>query len=809
MAPTLANKSLVFTFADVTVREREFAFVKAGQVLQVEPKAFRLLLILIRNPNKLIAKEELLNSVWGETAVTENSLARNIALLRRLLGDDPREPRFIETVSGIGYRFICPVEVTEEPAVALPSTRSAEIVQPNGTETGMVSSALLPQDSVEAAKGSTDAIARFLRSRGKWAVGAGAAVVICVGLVFWLYASRQAHSLTDKDSIVLAEFVNTTGDAVFDGTLRQGLAVQLGQSPFLSLVSDQQIQHTLSLMGQPPDARLAAGTARLLCQRIAAAAVVEGSIASLGTEYVIGLRAVSCRTGEVLGEQQVQAARKEDVLKELSRASAQLRKKLGESLSTVERFDTPLDEATTPSLDALLAYTMGRKELILHADCQAAVPLFQRAIDLDPNFAMAHLSLGLCQIHLGQTGLAAESIRKAFELREHASEWEKFAIESRYYFAVVGDLPKARQVYRLWAQIYPREHIPLGVLGQDIDPELGRYDEALADTREALARSPQNPEDYEGLVVAYLNLGQLDKAQATADEASGKKLEAMDLPQHLYHLAFLRKDAGAMTRQAAWAMGKPGLEDVLLSYEADTAAFNGQIEKARELSRRAITSALQAGEIETAAAYQSESAIREGLFEDFAEARKEEEAALAHSTTRDVEARAAFALALAGGPAERLVEDLARRFPEDTMVQFIFLPVIRAQMSLNHRDPARAIKELDVAAPFELGNASLEQAFPFALYPCYLRGNAFLASSKGKEAAVEFQKILDHPGIVINEPIGALAHKDLARAYALMGQLDKAQASYREFMSLWHEADARSPIFHEASLEYRQLGGAK
>ncbi len=808
MVPTIPAKSFVFRIADATVREREFAIVRAGKVQQIEPKAFRLLLILIRNPDRLITKEELLSSVWGETAVTENSLARNIALLRRLLGDDSRAPRFIETVSSIGYRFICPVEVAEEPAGDLAGTRVAEVSHLNGSESGAASVAGLPHVSIDAARERPDATAAVLAPKATWAAVAGV-VFLGVGLVVWLYASRPSRALTDKDSIVLADFANTTGDAVFDGTLRQGLAVQLEQSPFLDLVPDQQIQHTLSLMGQPPDARLASGSARQLCQRIAAAAVVEGSIASLGTEYVLGLKAASCRTGEVLGEEQVQAARKEEVLKALSRASAQLRKKLGESLSTVEKFDTPLDEATTPSLDALFAYTMGRRELIGHGNVSAAVPLFQRAIDLDPNFAMAHLSLGLSQVTLGQPGLAGESIRRAFELRQHVSEWEKFAIESRYYFAVVGDLPKARQVYRLWAQIYSRDLIPVSVLGQDIDPELGRYEDALADNREALARSAQRPEDYEGLVVAYMNLGQLDNAQATADEAARKKLEAMDLPQHLYHLAFLRKDAGEMAREAAWATGKPGVENVLLSYQADTAAFNGQIGKARELSRRAIDSARQAGESEAAAAYQSQSAIREGLFGNLAEARQQAEAALALSRTRDVESRAAFALALARGPAETLAEDLAHRFPEDTIVQFVFLPVIRAQLALNHGDPAGAIKELDAGSAFELSTGSVEQEYPFALYPCYLRGVAFLAGNKGKEAAAEFQKILDHPGIVINEPIGALAHKNLARAYAQMGQPEKARASYEEFLTLWHGADTRSPVFEEASLEFRRLGGAK
>ena len=814
MTPTIASKSFVFRFADVTVREREFAIVRAGQVQQVEPKAFRVLLMLLRNPNKLIAKEELLTWVWGDTAVTENSLARNIALLRRLLDDDSREPRFIETVSGIGYRFLCPVEVSEEPTGNLDITRSEDLGAPNGWTAhpanghiGSGADVSAPQAPANVATVRREAVAVSSKSAARWALSA-AAVLVGVGLALWLYGSRHRHSLTDKDPIVLADFANTTGDSVFDGTLRQGLAVQLTQSPFLNLVSEQQIQRTLFLMGQAPGARLTFDVARQLCQRIAATAVVEGSIAGLGSEYVLDLKAVSCQSGDALAEEQLQAARKEDVLKVLSNASAQLRKKLGESLSTVEKFDAPLDQATTPSFQALQAYTLGRRDLILHSDSIAAIPLFQRAIDLDPNFAMAYLSLGLCQMNQGQRGTASDSFRKAFELREHTSDWEKFAIESRYYYGVVGNLVKAREIYRLWARIYPREAIPLSVLAE-IDPQLGRYDDALVDSRESLTIRPWNPEDYEGLIVAYMNLNQLGNARATADQASRKKLQSIDLHGHLYHLAFLQKDEGEMARQVAWSVGKEGVEDLLLSYQADTAAYSGQIEKARELSRRAVASAEQAGEKETAAGYQAESAMREALFGDLAEARKLATDALVLSTSRDVEARATFALALAGGPADRLAEDLAQRFPEDTLVQFIFLPVIRAQLALNRPDPAQAIKELDTSAPYELAKASPMEIFPFGLYPVYVRGNALLASNHGKQAAVEFQKILDRPALVLNEPIGALALQGLARSYVLQQQPGKARASYQEFMTVWHQADARSPIFREASSEYRQLGGAK
>ncbi|MGA3224393.1 MAG: winged helix-turn-helix domain-containing protein [Acidobacteriaceae bacterium] len=816
MTPTFATKSFVFRFADVTVREREFAIVSAGQVQQVEPKAFRVLLMLLRNPNNLITKEELLSGVWGDTAVTENSLARNIALLRRLLGDDPREPRFIETVSGIGYRFLCPVEVSEEPLGNLDLTRSDDLrtangwkAQPANGHAGSSTDVPLPQSSANAATVRREALVGSSISAAMWVLIAGAVLIGVAALALWLNGSRHRHSLTDKDSIVLADFTNTTGDRVFDGTLRQGLAVQLTQSPFLNLVSEQQIQRTLLLMGQAPGARLTFDVARQLCQRIAAAAVVEGSIASLGSEYVLDLKAVSCQSGDALAEEQVQAARKEDVLMGLSRASAQLREKLGESLSTVERFDAPLDQATTPSFEALQAYTLGRRALILHSDCIAAIPLFQRAIDLDPNFAMAYLSLGLCHMNQGERGLGSDGIRKAFELREHTSDWEKFAIESRYYYGVVGNLAKAREIYRLWALIYPREAIPLSVLGQEVDPQLGRYDDALVDNRGALTLRPWDSNYYEGLVVAYINLDRLGNARATADEANKKNLESIDLHSHLYHLAFLQKDEGEMASQIAWSVGKEGVEDLLLSYQADTAAFRGQIEKARELSRRAVASAKQAGEKETAAGYQAEWATREALFGNQAEARKLASDALVLSTSRDVEARAAFALALAGAPANRLADDLAQRYPEDTMIQFVFLPLIRAQLALNRRDPAQAIKELDTSAPYEMGKQSPLEIFPFALYPVYVRGKAFLAGDNGKQAVVEFQRIVDRPALVLNEPIGALAVLGLARSYVLQQQPDKARASYREFMSGWHEADARNPIFQQASSEYRRLGGVK
>jgi eukaryotic-like serine/threonine-protein kinase len=782
----MGNKSFIFKFSDVEAHEREFLLVKAGGVLAVEPKAFRVLLILLRNPKKLIPKEELLNAVWGDAAVTENSLTRAIALLRKLLGDDAREPRFIETVATVGYRFVCQVEALEEDAGEPQSTAGAA---------GRLPASAAPGTAESKTAG---------RSGRRWMAPALAIAIAGAGVWAWLSFSHNVQALTDKDTVVLSEFANSTGDPVFDAALQQGLEVQLEQSPFLELVPGAQIQHTLSLMGASAGTRLTPQVALEICERIASAAVIEGSIASLGSQYVLGLKAVNCRTGSVLAQTQAQAERKEDVLNSLSAASAGLRAKLGESLRSVEKFDTPLEQATTPSLEALEAYSLGRRELNWHGNPAAGSPLFQRAIELDPNFAMAQLSLGLCYVSLGETGSATESIRRAYELREHVSQWEQFAIESRYDFAVLGDLPKARAVYELWAQVYPREYIPVAVIAGEIDPDLGQYEKALQGVQHALSLSPAHPEAHEALVVAHMNLNQLDKAQATADEAARRGLESTDLQVYLYQLAWLRRDERQMAQQVAWSAGKRGFEDVLLAAEADTAAAAGELGKARELTRRAIAMARQSDEQETAADYQVAAAIREALFGNAGEAREQAAAALELSKSRDVEARAAIALAIAGGLAQPLAEDLARRFPEDTLAQGNYLPTIRGQLAVARGDAAKAVLELQPASPYELGNIALNN-LPFSLYPIYVRGNAFLAAREGYKAGAEFQKILDWPGVVLNQPIGALAHLGLARAYRMQGQAAQARSAYRDFFSLWSEADTGVPILVQAREEFAAL----
>jgi eukaryotic-like serine/threonine-protein kinase len=626
----------------------------------------------------------------------------------------------------------------------------------------------------------------------RWkAIIPAAAVVLALSVGGYFYF-RPSPKLTNKDTIVLANFTNTTGDPVFDGTLRQAMAVQLEQSPFLSLVSEQQIQQTLTLMGQPGDAKLTPAIAVQLCQRTGSTAVLEGSIASLGSQYVLGLKAVNCRTGNNLSEEQVRATSKEEVLAAADKAAASLRRRLGESLSSVEKFSTPLEQATTPSLEALQAYTLAT-EKNLQGEIAPSVPFFERAIQLDPSFAMAYIGLGYTYSNFGKPNLAAVNFKKAYDLRDRVTEREKLVIESAYYGNVSGDLGKAIKAQEILEQTYPRYLWAPNDLSF-IYRQLGDHEKALAEAQEAARRGFLN---YDALTLAYLNLNRLDEARTTAEQGLAKNTDDFLLRVALYSLAFLENDASGMAKQVAWSVGKPGSEDSLLDLAADTAAYSGRLREARNFSRRAVTTAEGAGNKEAAAAYESSAAVREGLLGNAPEARRRATAALSISTVRDAQFGAALALALAGDPrGGSLAEDLARRFPADTLVQVNYLPTIRARLALNHTNAQKAVEVLQATSPYELATGTL---------PAYMRGEAFLAAHQHIEAATEFQKILDHPGIVVNEPIGALARLQLGRAYAMSGYTAKARVAYQDFLTLWKDADSDIPILKEAKAEYAKL----
>ncbi|MGA7274785.1 MAG: tetratricopeptide repeat protein, partial [Candidatus Udaeobacter sp.] len=631
----------------------------------------------------------------------------------------------------------------------------------------------------------------------------GLVIFLAIGALY--YRSLRGATLTDKDTVLLADFANSTGDPVFDATLRQGIAVQLEQSPFLSLVSDSQISQTLGLMGRPPDAKLTPEIARELCQRIGSKAFIAGSIASLGTQYVVGLRAVNSVSGATIAEEQVQAPAKENVLDALSRGATKLREKLGESLSTLQKFDTPLEQATTTSLEALQAYSLGIKSLVGRGDNAAALSFFQRAVEIDPKFANAYAVLGEVYSNLGEMGLAADAFQKAFSLHDKASEAERFHIDSAYYSWGSGNLEKALPIYEQWQRTYPRDNGGFNNLGC-ILYQLGQYDRALANEQQAVRLDPAGSMHYANVVSDYLYLDRFDEAHAAANDAKAKGADSPVLESFLYQLAFVKGDAAGMAEAANWGVGKAGIEDLLLYYQAGTAAYSGSLKKSREFSSRAIALATQAGHKETAASYSADAALREALLGNSAEAKRDATAALNLSHGRDVQFGAALAFALSGEVAEaqELTDDLAKRFPEDTEVQFNYLAALRAQLALSRNEPSAAINTLEIASPYELGVPN-QAAFAPALYPVYVRGTAYLAEKNGAAAANEFQKILDHRGIVFNELIGALAHLGLARAYTLSGDTEKAKAAYQDFLTLWKNADHDVPVLTQANAEFAKL----
>jgi serine/threonine protein kinase/tetratricopeptide (TPR) repeat protein len=645
-------------------------------------------------------------------------------------------------------------------------------------------------------------------STGKrWKIVVPAFFLILTLSVAIYLRSRHSVKLTDKDTIVLADFTNATGNPVFDDTLRQGMAVQLAQSPFLSLISEERIQQTLGLMGQSADARLTPTVAREICERTDSAAVLDGSIARLGSQYVLGLRARDCRTGQVLAEEQAQAAREEDVLNALGQIASKFRTRVGESLTTVEKHNTPLAEATTPSLDALRALTTANK-VAGSGGSAAAVPFFKRAIAIDPNFATAHAALGRMYGDIGEPVLSAESTSKAYELRDHASDNEKFFITASYEMQVTGNMEKARETCELWAQTYPREYAPHGFLSGIIYPTFANYEKVIEEAEASVALARGFTFGYLNLSFGYEYLGRWPDAENALQRAAKLKLENPAFSIQGYDLAFLKGEQAAMDREVARAKGQAGAEQDIDNHQAFVLGYSGHLQQARRMSQRASELAEQSTRSESVAQYEIGAALREAFFGNLPVARRGAMAALQLSKDRGVEYGAAFALAVAGdfSQTQALANDLERRFPEDTSVRFNYLPTVRALLALNRNEPFKAIEVLQVAAPYDLASPpSSFHGFFGSLYPVYVRGQAYLAAHRGTEAAAEFQKILDHRGIVVSDPVGIAARLQSGRAFALSGDTAKAKAAYQDFLALWKDADPDIPILKQAKAEYAKL----
>ena len=789
---------------DLELDPRAYELRRSGRRLKLERIPMELLLLLVERRGELVTREEIIERIWGKDVFLDTDSGINAAIrkIRQVLKDDPEKPLFIQTISGKGYRFVAPmVEVRAPVGGQGGSTVKADVVGATLVNSG--------DRDLEEATTSAKAAGAPSAIRKHWRVIVPAAVAVVLSVAAYLYF-HHTPKLTDKDTIVLADFTNTTGDPVFDGTLRQGMAVQLEQSPFLSLISEERIQQVLKLMDKPADARLTPEIAREICQRTTSAAVLDGSIASLGSQYVLGLRASDCRTGDVIAEEQVQAARKEDVLNALGQIASKFRTRLGESLTTVKRHDTPLAEATTSSLEALKAYSAGW-QVSYSSGAAAAVPFFSRAIEIDPNFVSAYAALGRMYGDIGESVLSAKNTSEAYRLRDRASDQEKFFISVTYDLQVTGNLEKAQQVCDVWIQTYPRAWLPHALLSGAIYLPLGKYEEAVEETKTALGIDPDFAIGYANLAINYVSIGRTAEAENTLQQAFERKLEIPDFSVLRYAIAFLKDDRKGMEREAAQSREKPGVDDWMANSEGFVLAYSGQLEEARKMSRRAAELARKAVRRETEALYETDAAVREALFGNVSTTRQRAVDALEIANSKDVGYGAAFALALSGdsSQSQALTEDLSRRFPEDTRVQFIYAPTLRALLALNRGQPSKAVELLQTAIPYE-GGIPTEGGSEFLLgagnlYPAYVRGLAYLAAHQGVEAEAEFQKILDHRGVVLSDPIGALAHLQLGRAYALSGDKTKARSAYQDFLVVWRHADPDIPIFKQAKAEYAKL----
>jgi DNA-binding winged helix-turn-helix (wHTH) protein/tetratricopeptide (TPR) repeat protein len=780
----------LYEFGPFRIDPEQRQLLRQNQPVPLQPKAFDILLVLVENSEKVVSKDDLMKSVWPDTFVEESNLAQHIFVLRKTLGDAVEEKRYIVTVPGRGYRFAQTVrsvaleEVDErEVAVATSADQEEQIV---------VASRSLAKVTIDREK---------TRSPRLWMAVAAVVVAILVSAGLYWRAQRKPK-LTEKDTIVLADFDNKTGDPVFDGTLRQGLSAQLEQSPFLNLLSDSRIVQTLALMSQPKDARLTPELTREVCQRSASAAVLSPSIGQIGARYLLTLTAVNCSTGDSLASAQAEAVDKNHVLDALGRTASDLRSKLGESLASVQKYDVPPEDVTTSSLEALQAYSLGKRaENLNRGEC---LTFYQRAISLDPNFAQAYVGMGVYYYNQDDGARGTQYLRKAYELRQRVSEREKLAIETMYAMIALGDCEAAFKSEVLFTQTYPQNYGGFTNLGVFAGC-LGDYDRSLAAGQQAMKLNPAVAKNYSNLIIDYLHLNRLDEARAVEQDAKNHNLDSTFAHANLYLVEFLRHDHEAMEREVAEAnVGHPGGNELVLYNESDTAAYSGHFVEARKLTRQGVDVALRSDDKETAAECEAEAAVREALVGNATLAKGQAKGVVAHSNGKDTEAMAAVALGLAGDTADaaRLADDLSKRFPEDTVVRYNFLPAIGAVIALAKGDPAKAVEALASATPYELGQTT--QLASFVLYPVYLRAQGYLAG-KQATAAAEFQKILDHPGLVVNEPIGALAHLGLGRAYVLSHDSVKAKAEYKNFLSLWKDADPDIPILTQAKAEYAKL----
>ncbi len=767
-----------YEFGEWRLDPAEHLLLRNGKPVALTPKVFETLVVLVENAGRLVQKDEFVKRVWPDTFVDDVALAKNISQLRKLIGNGHGPA--IETVPKLGYRLLVPVRLVSE----APETN------------GHVSITETQPSSLKPKVGFA-----YFRP-GRWeSLAIGVIALMALALGIWYYVHSRAAASAGPgihDAIVIADVVNETGDPVFDDALKQALTIQLEQSPFLGVLSEQRVNGALRLMRRENGRPLTVQLAREVCVRTGCKAVVAGSIGHLGRDYVVGLNAFNCGTGDAFVREQAEATSKENVLWVLGVAARNLRARLGESLNSIQAFGTPVEEGTTSSLDALKAFSMGMKIQSQSGDAEA-IPFYQRAVELDSTFATAYARLGATYGNLGQPTQARKCLAKAYELRNGVSERERLYITADYAW-VNGELEKETQTYLLWVQTFPKDFIPHVGLASNYNA-LGHYHRSLQESYEALKLEPDSLAAYGNLGVALLALNQPDAVVDLVKRAQARGVDG--LREIAYLAAFLRGNFQDMAAQLTWTSGRPGEEDPLLSLQSNTEAYYGRWRNARDVSRRAMDSALRADSKERAALTKANAALREVEFGNQHIATEDAEAALVLNTGRNVKIIAALTLARAGevARARAIVRELQTENPSNTLLKVYWIPTINAAICLHLGRRMEALELLQTVAPFELGMSEPVGG----LYPIYLRGQSFLAAQQGEKAEIEFQKILDHPGIVLNSPLAPLARLGLARSYALQRDSSKAATVYQQFLATWKDADPDIPILKQAKAEYAKL----
>jgi DNA-binding winged helix-turn-helix (wHTH) protein/tetratricopeptide (TPR) repeat protein len=772
MIEPAAKSRHAYTFKDFSLDLDRGCLWRGAEELRLRPKVFEALKYLVLNDNRLVTKEELISALWPDSFVTDDSLVQCLVELRRALGDEAQA--CLRTVPRRGYIFTASIR---KASASPPTTATAETPA-----------------AVEAPRRAALALLALL-------VGTAA-------VFFHFMETRRparTDAFTDKDSVLIADFVNTTGDDVFDGTLRQAMAVQLGQSPFLNIFSEERVRETLRYMGRPPDERVTPDLAREIAQRQGVKALLAGSISTLGRHYVINLEAVNAATGETILREQVEAESREKVLGRLGEAAAKFREKLGESVSSIEKFAAPIEQATTPSLEAFKAYDLGRTRQF-SGQYFEAIPLYRRAVELDPNFAIAYAALAISYGTAREDDLAAQFAQRAFALRERVTERERFYISARYYMDVLGDGDKAIEVQELWKQTYPRDFVPRTNLSARYSA-IGQHERALEEAREGVRLNPDAGVAYAAVAHASICLARYPDARGAIEQAVSRKLEPPYSRYMLYGIAFLEGDTATMQQQVDRVAGTP-TEAGMLAMQSVAAAYAGQVRRARKLTETAIDLATSRGLKEAAGLYSAGDALWEAAYGNCREARRTTARALSLSRGRSPLRWSALALAMCGesDAAQRLTGEMGRRFPQDSFMSASWLPMTHAALEIRRGHPARAIETLERPGRVELGTDAL-------LWPAYMRGLAYLAQGAGNEARTEFQKILDRKGVLAPKdlnPVGLtlypLAWLGRARASTLTGDVDDSRAAYEALLASWKDADSDIPIFRAARREYRQLG---